>query len=274
MLKKCLRNRTFVVSVIVLLPILVIAAVGPWIVPHDPLEINPNLVLKPALPDHPFGTDEFGRDILSRLILGIRPSLTVALGSTLLAFAVGLLLGIVAGYFRGIAEKTVMRAVDIVLCFPPILLALMVVGFWGAGIKNLIMIIGIVYAPHFARIAYSSTLQIKKQEYVESELSLGASHTRVLFGCILPNIMSPLIIQISLTIAAAILLESGLSFLGLGVVPPEPSWGQMIGQSRGYISLNPMYAVWPSLCLGITILSVNLLGDSLRDILDPKLNRS
>lgn len=274
MLKKCLRNRTFVISVIVLLPILVIAAVGPWIVPHDPLEINPNLVLKSALPDHPFGTDEFGRDILSRLILGIRPSLTVALGSTLLAFAVGLLLGIVAGYFRGIAEKTVMRAVDIVLCFPPILLALMVVGFWGAGIKNLIMIIGIVYAPHFARIAYSSTLQIKKQEYVESELSLGASHTRVLFGCILPNIMSPLIIQISLTIAAAILLESGLSFLGLGVVPPEPSWGQMIGQSRGYISLNPMYAVWPSLCLGITILSVNLLGDSLRDILDPKLNRS
>lgn len=274
MLKKCLRNRTFVISSLVLLPILIVAAVGPWILPHDPLEIHPNLVLKPALPGYPFGTDEFGRDILSRLILGIRPSLTVAIGSTLLALTAGLILGITAGYFRGAAVKWIMRAVDIILCFPPILLALMVVGFWGAGIENLIIIIGIVYAPHFARIAYSSTLQVKKLEFVESELSLGASHTRVLFGCILPNIMSPLIIQISLTVAAAILLESGLSFLGLGVVPPEPSWGQMIGQSRGYISLNPMYAIWPSLCLGITILSINLLGDSLRDILDPKLHRS
>ncbi|PYI56370.1 ABC transporter permease [Paenibacillus flagellatus] len=274
MLRKFVRNKTFVFSVIVLLPILIVAAIGPWIVPHDPLELHPENVLKPALPGHPLGTDEFGRDILSRLILGIRPSLIVALGSTLLAFTTGLLLGLTAGYFRGIAEKAIMRVVDIVLCFPPILLALMVVGFWGAGVSNLIVIIGIVYAPHFARIAYSSTLQVKKLEYVESELSLGASHGRVLLGCILPNILSPLIIQISLTIAASILLESGLSFLGLGVVPPAPSWGQMIGQSRGYISLNPMYAVWPSLCLGVTILAVNLLGDSLRDILDPKLNRS
>ncbi|SDD06193.1 peptide/nickel transport system permease protein [Paenibacillus sp. UNCCL117] len=269
-----LRNKTFVISCCVLLPILVVAAIGPWIIPHDPLEIHADIVLKPSLPDYPLGTDEFGRDILSRLILGIRPSLTVALGATLLAFGLGLTLGIVAGYFRGLAEKLIMRCVDILLCFPPILLALMVVGFWGAGVRNLIIIIGVVYAPHFARIAYSSTLQIKKQEFVESELSLGASHPRVMFGCILPNIMSPLIIQISLTVAAAILLESGLSFLGLGVIPPEPSWGQMIGQSRGYISLNPMYAIWPSLCLGITILAINLLGDSLRDILDPKLNRS
>lgn len=274
MLKRFLRNKMFVVSSIILIPILIVAAIGPWIIPHDPLEIDPNNVLKPALPDYPLGTDEFGRDILSRLILGIRPSLTVALGSTLLSFTFGLLLGTLSGYFRGFVEKIIMRTVDILLCFPPILLAIMVVGFWGAGVNNLIIIIGIVYVPHFARIAYSSTLQIKKQEYVESELSLGAPHLRVLTRSILPNIMSPLIIQITLTIAAAILLESGLSFLGLGVVPPEPSWGQMIGQSRGYIGLNPMYAVWPSLCLGITILAINLLGDSLRDIFDPKLNRS
>lgn len=274
MLKRFLRNKMFVVSSIILIPILIVAAIGPWIIPHDPLEIDPNNVLKPALPDYPLGTDEFGRDILSRLILGIRPSLTVALGSTLLSFTFGLLLGTLSGYFRGFVEKIIMRTVDILLCFPPILLAIMVVGFWGAGVNNLIIIIGIVYVPHFARIAYSSTLQIKKQEYVESELSLGAPHLRVLTRSILPNIMSPLIIQITLTIAAAILLESGLSFLGLGVVPPEPSWGQMIGQSRGYIGLNPMYAVWPSFCLGITILAINLLGDSLRDIFDPKLNRS
>lgn len=271
MLRKCSRNKTFMASFLVLFPILFVAAIGPWILPHDPLEIQPDKVLQSSLPGHPLGTDEFGRDILSRLIIGIRPSLIVALGSAAIAFSFGLALGVLAGYVRGVTEKAIMRVVDLVLCFPPILLALMVVGFWGAGIRNLIIIIGIVYIPHFARIAYSSTIQVKSLEFVESELSLGASHGRVIMKSILPNILSPLIIQISLTIAAAILLESGLSFLGLGVVPPEPSWGQMIGQSRGYISVNPMYTLWPSLCLGLTILAINLMGDSLRDILDPKL---
>jgi peptide/nickel transport system permease protein len=195
----------------------------------------------------------------------------VALGATAIAFVGGVTIGVIAGYTRGIIEKAVMRSVDIVLCFPPILLALMVVGFWGAGVRNLILIIGFLYIPYFARITHSATLQVKGLEYVQSELSLGASHFRVIRKAILPNIMSPLIIQISLTIAAAILLESGLSFLGLGVVPPEPSWGQMIGDARGYIYNNPMYVIWPSLCLGLTMLAINLMGDSFRDILDPKL---
>lgn len=271
MLKKFLKNKTFVISFLILFPMLVISVIGPWIIPHDPLEIDSNNVLKTSLPGHPLGTDEFGRDILSRLILGIRPTMLVALGATLIAFTFGCIFGVVAGYFRGVYEKTIMRVVDIILCFPPILLALMVVGFWGAGIRNLMIIIGIVYIPRFARLAYSSTIQVKGLEYVQSELSLGASHLRVLRKIIFPNILSPLIIQISLTIAAAILLESGLSFLGLGVIPPEPSWGQMIGQSRGYIATNPMYVLWPSLFLGLTMLAINLLGDSLRDILDPKL---
>src|SRR5699024_1723132 len=135
--------------------------------------------------------------------------------------------------------------------------------------KNLIIIIGIVYIPFFARLAYSSTLQIKGLEYVQSEILLGSSHARILSKIIFPNILSPLIIQCSLTMAAAILLESGLSFLGLGIIPPDPSWGQMIGEARGYIYSNAMYVIWPSLFLGITILAINMLGDSLRDILDP-----
>lgn len=271
MLKKFLKNKTFLLSFVILLPIIVISVIGPWIIPHDPLKLHPDKVLQKSLPGYPLGTDEFGRDILSRLILGIRPTMMVALGATIIAFTFGTILGMIAGYFRGIYEKTIMRVVDIVLSFPPILLALMVVGFWGAGIKNLMIIIGIVYIPRFARLAYSSTIQVKGLEYVQSELSLGASHVRVVGKIILPNILSPLIIQISLTIAAAILLESGLSFLGLGVIPPEPSWGQMIGQSRGYIATNPMYVLWPSLFLGLTMLAINLMGDSLRDILDPKL---
>lgn len=271
MLKKFFKNKTFVISFLILLPMVVISVIGPLIIPHDPLEIHSDKVLQKSLPGYPLGTDEFGRDILSRLILGIRPTMIVALGATVIAFTFGSILGTTAGYFKGIYEKVIMRIVDIVLCFPPILLALMVVGFWGAGIKNLMIIIGIVYIPRFARLAYSSTLQVKGLEYVQSELSLGASHFRVVGKIIFPNILSPLIIQISLTIAAAILLESGLSFLGLGVIPPEPSWGQMIGQSRGYIATNPMYVLWPSLFLGLTMLAINLMGDSLRDILDPKL---
>lgn len=271
MFKKFLSNKTFIISFVILLPMIILSIIGPWIIPHDPLEVNSDKVLQSSMPGHLLGTDEFGRDILSRLILGIRPTLTVALGATAIAFVFGAILGVISGYARGAIEKFIMRIVDIVLCFPPILLALMVVGFWGAGIKNLMIIIGIVYIPHFARLAYSSTIQVKGLEYVQSELALGATHMRVIIKTIFPNILSPLIIQISLTIAAAILLESGLSFLGLGVIPPEPSWGQMIGQSRGYISVNPMYVLWPSLFLGLTMLAINLMGDSLRDILDPKL---
>lgn len=261
----------FVLSFIILLPVIIIALIGPLIVPHDPLEINPNTVLQGSIKGHPLGTDEYGRDILTRLIIGIRPTILVALGSTLIALFGGVTLGVIAGYSRKMIEKMIMRMIDIILCFPPILLALMFVGFWGAGVRNLIIIIGLLYIPYFARITHSATLQVKGLEYVQSELSLGASHFRVITRAILPNIMSPIIIQISLTIAAAILLESGLSFLGLGVVPPEPSWGQMIGDARGYIYNNPMYVIWPALCLGITMLAINLMGDSFRDILDPKL---
>ncbi len=272
MLKKCLRNRTFVISLVMLLPFLFIALFGSLLITDDPLAIDASNILQPPSGNHILGTDEFGRDIYSRLILGIRPTLIIALGATGFALFMGLIIGVIAGYYGGIVEELLMRLVDIVLCFPPILLALMIVAFWGSGIKILIFIIGILYTPHFARITYSSTLQVKNLEYIESEKSLGASALRILGKGIVPNIMSPIIIQISLTIASSILLESGLSFLGVGILPPAPSWGQMIGASKGYIKLAPTYTLWPSLCLCLTILATNLLGDSLRDILDPKLN--
>ncbi|MFZ4451678.1 ABC transporter permease [Salibacterium aidingense] len=271
MIRKLLNNKMFLFSSITLLPVIAVALIGPLIAPHNPLELNPEKVLEKSLPAHPLGTDEYGRDILSRLIHGIRPTMLVAIGATSIALAGGVFFGIIAGYIKGFTEKIVMRVMDIVLCFPPILLALLVVGFWGAGVTNLVLIMGVLYIPYFARITHSATLQVKNQEFVQSELSLGASHFRVIRKSILPNITSPLIIQISLTFAATILLESGLSFLGLGVTPPEPSWGQMIGEARGYIYTNPLYVIWPSLCLGLTMLAVNLMGDSLRDVLDPKL---
>jgi len=272
MINKCLRNKTFIISIIILLPILLIALIGPYIITHDPYEIDASNTLMPPSRDHILGTDEFGRDIFSRLILGIRPTLVIALSATGFAFLIGLIFGVLAGYYGGHIEQVFMRTIDIVLCFPPILLALIIVAFWGSGIGTLTLSIGILNIPHFARIAYSSTLQVKNLAFVESERSLGANPLRIFRKSIIPNIMPQLIIQISLSIASAILLESGLSFLGVGILPPTPSWGQMIGTSKGYIAIAPTYTLWPSLCLCLTILAINLLGDGLRDIFDPKLN--
>lgn len=272
MIRKCLNNKPFLISFIVLLPIIILALIGPWIVPHNPLTINPQKILLAYSPGYIFGTDEYGRDVFSRLIVGIRPSFIVALGSTAIALVMGMFLGVIAGYIGGKVDQAIMRVVDLILCFPSILLALMIVSFWGTGIRNLIITIGIVYIPTFARLANASTKQVKKQEYITAEISLGARFGRIVFKDILPNIMSSIIVQISLTFANAILLESGLSFLGLGVVPPTPSLGQMIGEARGYMTMNPMFIIWPSIFLGITILFANIMGDSLRDILDPRLH--
>lgn len=273
-LKRCFKNKKFVFSALILTPIILMILLGPALAPHDPLEINTGNTLAASSTEYPMGTDEFGRCILSRLMYGIRPSLQVALGGTIGAFAIGSVLGIIAGYAGGTAGNLIMRCVEIILCFPSILLAMMVVALWGPGIRNLIVVVTILYTPHFARIAYSSTLTVRKMEYVENEISIGASIPWVLGKIIFPNVLSPLIIQASLTISSAILLESGLSFLGLGVQPPEPSWGQMIGDARAFLSVNVMYILWPSLFLSLTILAANLMGDALRDVLDPKLKES
>ena len=195
----------------------------------------------------------------------------VAIGATAIASILGTLLGIAGGYGRPLLSFFIMRSVDIMLSFPPILLALLAVGFWESGVLSLAVVIGVLYIPHFARVAHSATLQVTRQEFMEAERAMGASVGRVVFRAILPNILSPLVVQATLTVAAAILLESGLSFLGLGIVPPEPSWGQMIGTARGYLAQNPMYVIWPSLLLALTVLAINVVGDRLRDILDPRL---
>jgi peptide/nickel transport system permease protein len=250
--------------------VLGIALFGPSLAPYDPAEINHLEVLRAASAQHPLGTDEFGRDILSRLLIGIRPTMMVAFGGTLLAAAGGVALGVMAGIRGGRTEFVLMRLTDIMLSFPPILLALLAVGFWPSGVGTLVVTVGVLYIPQFTRVAYAATIQVAAQEFIEAERSLGAGAGRILLRGILPNIVSPLVVQATLTIAAAILLESGLSFLGLGIQPPTPSWGQMIGTARGYLAQNPMYTFWPALCLAATVLAINLIGDRLRDLLDPQ----
>ncbi|MGI8398210.1 ABC transporter permease (plasmid) [Agrobacterium deltaense] len=269
-----LRRPLVAASLIVVTVVLAVALVGPFVAPHDPLAINQNAVNEPSSTQHLLGTDEFGRDILSRLLIGIRPTMLVAVVSTIIAGIGGTACGIIGAYSRPTVAFLVMRGVDIMLSFPAILLALLAVGFWRSGVASLSVVIGIIFIPQFARVAHSATLQVIRQEFVEAEHAMGARYLRVVLRAILPNILSPLVVQATLTIAAAILLESGLSFLGLGIVPPEPSWGQMIGTARGYLSQNPMYVVWPSLCLAVTVLAINVLGDALRDHLDPRLREN
>lgn len=261
----------FVVSLAVLAVVVLISIFGPLLAPQDPFAINPSAVNQGSSAAHWLGTDEFGRDLLSRLLVGIQPTALVAIGATIIASVFGTALGVLAAYRGKMVGFLIMRGIDIMLSFPPILLALLAVGFWESGILSLAVVIGVLYIPHFGRVAHSATLQVVRQEFIDAEHTMGASAARIVRTGILPNILSPLVVQATLTLAAAILLESGLSFLGLGIVPPEPSWGQMIGTARGYLAQNVMYVVWPSLFLAVTVLAINVVGDRLRDILDPRL---
>jgi len=271
-LRDRIRRYGQIVIAIPLLAVLVISAVGaPLLVSHDPNRLSPREKVEPPSFTHFLGTDEFGRDILSRLAYGARITLLVAAASVLLAAAGGTLLGSVAAYAGRGVETVIMRTMDGMLCFPPILLGIFVVTFLGPSIVNLILVIGVLYIPRFTRVVHSSTLAIRELEYVESARALGASAVRIIARAILPNILAPIFVQASLAAGHAILMESGLSFLGLGPPPPAPSWGRMVEQSGRFMQLSVLPLMWPSAAISLTVLAFNLLGDGLRDMLDPRL---
>lgn len=265
-------QKTIWISASILLIIIVLALASPILPLPDPDAQNISARLQGPSADHLFGTDEFGRDLLARTIRGTRTSLMIALGATLLAAVVGTAIGTIGGYFRGVSEFLSMRLVDLLLVFPPIVLAIVVVGLLGSSRLHLMLVIGTLHVAAFARLAYGSTKSVQEMEFVQAAKALGASASRIIVRHILPNILSPLVVQFSLSIGAAVLLESGLSFLGIGVTPPDASLGLMIGRGRGYLYQNPWYVLWPSLILSVIILCANILGDSLRDRLDPRLH--
>lgn len=271
-IQRALRSQpAFAASIVIIVLVIFIGIFGSMLAPQNPYKLNPDAINQGSSAAHWLGTDEFGRDLLSRLLIGVQPTLIVAFAATAIAGIFGTFIGIAGAYSRPWLSLLIMRSVDIMLSFPPILLALLAVGFWQSGVLSLAVVIGVLYIPHFARVAHAATLQVNRMEFMTAEHAMGSSTSRVVFTAILPNILSTLVVQATLTVAATILLESGLSFLGLGIIPPEPSWGQMIGIARGYISQNPMYVIWPSLLLALTVLSINIVGDRLRDILDPRL---
>jgi peptide/nickel transport system permease protein len=254
-----------------LVALIVLAAlVTPWLPLPDPVRQDVPNRLAAWLPGSPLGRDEFGRDVLSRILWGARASLGVAFVSALIAGVVGVALGLVAGWFRGAVEFAAVRVADVVLCFPPILLALLVVTLLGPGMGTLILVLSILYLPGFIRVTYAEVLSARGQDYVEAVRALGARTPRILLRSILPNIAGPVLVQFSLAVAAAIVVESGLSFLGLGVVPPTPSWGLMIRGARTTMEQAPTLLIYPCLALTLTILAMNLLCDAVRDLADKR----
>lgn len=267
------RSLRFVWPLLLAL-IALVCLLAPILPLADPLKMN--MAQRFAAPSaaFPLGQDEMGRDVLARLLFGIRISLFIALSTALLSGIIGTALGIIGGFMRGFSEILTLRAMDVVLCFPPLLLAMLAVTLYGPGPLTLIPVLAAVFVPSFTRIAYSSVLTVRSQDYVEAVRALGASNGRIMAKTILPNIMGPLLVQVSFVTAAAVVLESGLSFLGLGVVPPAPSLGLMIGTGRAAIAHQPMLLVWPCLALVAMILVLNGVCDLLRDWLDPRSSAS
>ncbi|MCE7028882.1 dipeptide/oligopeptide/nickel ABC transporter permease/ATP-binding protein [Jiella avicenniae] len=250
-----------ILALVVLAPVLPLADERAMDIPHR--FAGPSMA-------HWLGQDEFGRDVLTRLIYGARASLSIAIGSALAAALIGTALGLLGGYFRGIVEIFTVRAAEIVLCLPPLLLALLVVTIFGAGFWPLILALTLLYTPNYARVVYAATLQVRALDFVTAQRALGTHPLQIVVRTMLPNVLPPLVVQISLVIASAIVIESGLSFLGLGVVPPTPSWGLMIRAARGAMEQAPLLLLWPSVALAGTILTFNLLCDRLQSVLDPR----
>ena len=262
--------RALVVPGGIVAVILLAALVAPLLPLDNPVQMDVAHRLMGTGTGHWLGQDEYGRDVLSRLLWGARVSLSVALSATVIACVVGTALGVLGGYLQGVVELLTVRTMDVVLCFPPLLLAMLVVTLLGPGAGTLVLVLSVLYVPGFARVAYAGVLAARSQDYVEAVRVLGAGAGRIMGRTILPNVIGPLLVQVSLTCAAAIVLESGLSFLGLGVVPPSPSWGLMIRGARATMDQAPLLLLWPCLALTGTILAINALCDAMQLVLDPR----
>jgi len=267
------RNKLALASLFVILALIATALLAPWIAPYDPNQPDMGDTLSLPSIRHLLGTDQLGRDILSRIIWGARISLQVGIIAVGIAFVLGTIIGMFGAYWGKWSDEVSMRVVDIMLSFPMILLAICLIAFFGSSLSNVMIAVGISLSPRFARIARGLTLTVKEQVYIESAKALGAGSLRICFCHVLPNIFSPLLVTATLYISTAILIESSLSYLGLGVQPPDPTWGSIINEGREVLRIAPWISTFAGLVIMVTILSFNILGDTLRDFLDPRLRR-
>jgi peptide/nickel transport system permease protein len=269
-LRRLARRRAALFGLTVVVFFVALALAAPLVAPHDPLATDWRLVRKPPSWQHPFGTDELGRDVLSRVIWGARASLMAGLVSVSIALAFAVPLGLFSGYLGGVADGLVMRIVDAMLAIPFLVLAIALAAFLGPSLLNAMIAIGVVQTPIFTRLTRGQALAVKHEDYIEAARAVGNPHHRILLRHILPNILAPILVQATLAIAAAIIAEASLSFLGLGQQPPAPSWGSMLNTASHFLSQAPWMAVWPGLAIFSLVLSFNLVGDGLRDAFDPR----
>jgi peptide/nickel transport system permease protein len=272
------RLKWGVVAAVVMVVIVGSAAGAPWIAPYDPLTVDirhrlgPPAWMEGGTRAHLLGTDQIGRDLLSRVIYGGRVSLVIGTAAVLVSSTIGVLLGLAAGYFAGRVDWTIMTLVNVMLTFPFVLLALSVIAVLGPSLPNMIIVLGVADWPLYARVIRAETLAIREREFVLAGRALGMSHRRIIFGQILPNLVSVIVVIATLQVARVIILESFLSFLGLGVQPPTPAWGNMLGEGRVYMLNSWWIATFPGLAIFVTTLAINLMGNALRDWLDPHMN--
>jgi ABC-type dipeptide/oligopeptide/nickel transport system permease subunit len=263
--RRFMRNRLGVVAFAFIVLAVLVCVAAPLLAPHDPLEQDLSRSLEGPSAEHLLGTDELGRDVLSRLMYGGRISLGAAALVVVVAFVLGVVPGLVAGYLGGWTDRVLSLVTDAVMSIPPLILALGVIAVMGPGLVNSMLPVGVIFAPRFLRITRSAVISARVETYVDAARTIGTSTTRIISSHILPNVLSPIFVQASLMGGFAMLAEAGLSYLGLGVQPPQASWGAMIGSASRVLNREPMLIVWPGLCVTLCVLSFSLLGDALRD---------
>jgi peptide/nickel transport system permease protein len=274
MLQALGRNPGAMVGVGIVTILIVVAILAPWLAPYDPLMMGAGRRLQPPSWAYPFGTDEFGRDIFSRVLHGSRLTLMVGAIAVGISLTSGLLIGMVGGYAGGWIERILMRGVDVLFSFTEILIALAAVAILGPTLKNAMIAVGVAAIPFYARIAYAQVMIEKNRPYFEAAIGAGAGHSRLIVRHLLPNVIPPLIVVATLGMSTAMLAAAGLSFLGLGAQPPLPEWGLMLSQGRDYITRAPWITTIPGVAIAVTVLGFNLLGDGIREVLDPGQRRA
>lgn len=270
--KEFRKNPKAVVGFSIVSGLLALAILAPEVVPYSIDSTNIAIRSQPPSSAHILGTDQLGRDVFSRVIMGARISLYVGFTSVSIALLLGTPIGIIAGYYKSLVDEGLMRVMDAFMSFPPILLALVIVAVLGPALNNVIYAVAIVYTPYFARVSRSAAITASNEPYVDTAVVRGESDLRIIFGEVLPNCIAPVLVQASINVAFAMLVEASLSFLGIGAQPPTPSWGLMINESRGFMDQAPWMIFFPGLAIAIAVIGFNMLGDGLRDVLDPKVD--
>lgn len=270
-MRRFFRHKLIIAGSFIIILLAIIALFGPYLAPYDPEAMNFAAVFAAPSLAHPFGTDEFGRDVFSRVLYGAAVSFRVAIVAVGISGIAGVFLGALAGFYGRWLDEIIMRIMDILFAFPAVLLAITVMAILGRGVTNAMIAIAVVYTPIFARVTRGAVISVRGREFVSAARALGQSNGQIIIKHILPNALAPIIVQTSLSLAFAILAEAALSFFGLGTQPPDPSWGRMLSEGRSFLNQAPWMGIFPGLAIMLSVMGFNFLGDGLRDLLDPRL---